>query len=350
MKRLVKRIAGLAVAAYLALIGVIKWQEPSLVYHPTSARTLQAPAAELGLDPERVEIRTPDSVRVVGWAMRAAGEDTGVWMLVCHGNYQNISFGGRPQFYAWMRDLGINVLAFDYRGFGESDGRPSEQGLYTDAEAAYRWLREVRGVPAERIVLFGHSLGSGVAIELASRVPAAALVVEGAFTSVPDRGRELYPYVPVHLLASERFASIEKVGRLAMPKLFLHSPTDDVIPFAHGERLFAAAAEPKRFVSVRGGHDNAFREDREAYYGAIRELLARGTTSTSPTEAASANAAPSANAEGAPSRSQTTPKSSEAGSAPRPTARLNQPNAVPRLAAGTRSATSARSVPSTRPE
>ena len=250
-------------------------------------------------------------MRIVAWAIPAAGPDSSdAWMLVSHGNYKDISYGGRPEFYARVRELGINVLAFDYRGFGESDGTPSERGLYADAEAAYRWLRETRGVPAERIVLFGHSLGSGVAIELATRVPSAGLIVEGAFTSVPDRGREIYPFVPTHLLASNRFESIEKVGGIEVPKLFLHSPTDEVIPFTHGQRLFERARGPKRFVSVRGGHDEAFRVDGDTYFGAVREFLSDalgrasasrgGTTSESPIAAASASAAPSAKAVAAP--------------------------------------------------
>jgi fermentation-respiration switch protein FrsA (DUF1100 family) len=172
-----------------------------------------------------------------------------------------------------MRDLGVNLLAFDYRGFGESGGSPSEQGVYTDAVAAYDYLRTVRGVPAERIIIFGHSLGSGVATELATRVPAAGLVLEGAFTSVVDRGQELYPWLPVRLIARNRFESIAKIDRVAMPKLLLHSPADSVIPIAHGEALLARAPEPKRLVEVRGGHEEAFLVDRATYYGAIAEFI-----------------------------------------------------------------------------
>ena len=194
-------------------------------------------------------------------------------MLICHGNAGNLSDFDRPIHYAGLRELGLNLLAFDYRGYGESGGRPSEQGLYRDAVAAYRHLRETRGVPAERIVIFGHSLGSAVAVDLASRVPAAGLIVEGAFTSVVDRGQEIYPYIPVRWLAGSRFGSLEKIGGVRAPKLFLHATDDDVIPLAHGRRLFEAAAEPKTWVELQGGHGDAFDTDSARYFGSIADFL-----------------------------------------------------------------------------
>ena len=258
---------------YAAVIGYFKVNERSLVYHPADRR-LTVPPAALGLPIERVSLRTADSLSLGAWVIPAAGPDSsGMWLIVCHGNYGNISYGARPRFYSYMREVGLNLLAFDYRGFGESEGVPTERGVYTDAVAAYDHLRSVRNIPAERIIIFGHSLGSGVAIELATRVPAAGLIVEGAFTSVPDRGREIYPWLPVRLMASNRFASIEKVKRIAMPKLFLHSPADDIIPIAHGRRLFGEAAPPKRLVELHGGHDDAYTVDRETYYGAIAEFV-----------------------------------------------------------------------------
>ena len=155
--------------------------------------------------------------------------------------------------------MGLNLLAFDYRGYGESGGAPSEAGLYRDAEAAYRYLRRELGVPADRIILFGHSLGSAVAIDLASRVPPAGLIVEGAFTSATDRGQELYPYIPVRWIAASRFNSIGKMPLVTAPKLFLHAVHDEVIPLAHGRRLFEAASPPKRFVELGGGHAGCVR-------------------------------------------------------------------------------------------
>ncbi len=141
-----------------------------------------------------------------------------------------------PQFYAWFRDLGVNLFAYDYRGFGASDGNPSEAGVYADAAAAYRYLTDSLHVPPSRIVLFGHSLGTGVTIELARHVAAAGMIVEDAYTSVVDRGQEVFPLLPIRLIARSRFASIDKVGTLRLPKLFLHARNDRTIPIAHGRK------------------------------------------------------------------------------------------------------------------
>ncbi len=266
---------GLAVGLYLCILALLWLFESHLIYFPGRQRTLTAPPVLLGLPVERVEIPTEDGIQLVAWIMPAGADSTGLWLLVCHGNAGNLSEFDRPVHYAGLRGLGLSLLAFDYRGYGESGGAPSEQGLYRDADAAYRYLRDERGVPAQRIVLFGHSLGSAVAIDLAGRVPAAGLIVEGALTSAIDRGQELYPYIPVRRIARSRFGSLDKVAGIAAPKLFLHASRDEVIPLAHGRRLFDAAREPKTFVELQGGHGDAFDVDSARYFGSIGAFLAR---------------------------------------------------------------------------
>jgi uncharacterized protein len=262
------------VVAYLAFLVVLRLSESRLLYVPGSSRTLTPMSPALGLAPERVEIAAGDGVTLVAWVIRAPATDTtGRWLLICHGNAGNLSDSGRPEHYAGLRALGLNLLAFDYRGYGESGGRPSEAGLYRDAEAAYGYLRDTLGVPPGRIVLFGHSLGSAVAVELATRVPAAGLVLDGALMSVIARAQEVYPYVPVQWIARSRFASIEKIGRVEIPKLFLHARRDEVVPIAHGRRLYDAAPPPKTFVALAGGHGDAFDADSAVYYGAIGQFL-----------------------------------------------------------------------------
>ena len=263
-----------AALVYLGLLAVLWLSESRLIYFPGPQRSLIAPPAWLGLRPERVEISTEDSVTLVGWVMPASAGTGGLWLLICHGNAGNLSEFDRPVHYAGLSHLGLNLLAFDYRGYGESGGTASEQGLYRDADAAYRYLRERRGVPADRIVLFGHSLGSAVAIDLASRTAAAGLIVEGALTSAVHRGQELYPYIPVRWIARSRFSSIDKVAGLRMPKLFLHATADEVIPVTHGRRLFDAAAEPKKFVELEGSHGDAFNVDSARYFGSIASFVA----------------------------------------------------------------------------
>src|SRR5580765_7628816 len=206
-RMIVLLLAALALA-YLAFLLLLRVSESRLLYAPGSSRTLTPVPPALGLAPERVEIPSGDGVTLVAWVIRAPATDTtGRWLLICHGNAGNLSDSGRPEHYAGLRALGLNLLAFDYRGYGESGGSPSEAGLYRDAEAAYGYLRDPLGVPPERIVLFGHSLGSAVAVELATRVPAAGLVLDGALTSVPDRAQEIYPLVPMRWIARSRYAS-----------------------------------------------------------------------------------------------------------------------------------------------
>ncbi|MGQ0642791.1 MAG: alpha/beta hydrolase [Gemmatimonadaceae bacterium] len=264
-------LAALGLLGYGAAAGYVKLRETELVYHP-GEREIQQPDVALGISPRIVRFASDDGTALVGWTVSAVGADsaTGAWLLVCHGNAGNISSYGRPRWAAWMREQGMNVFSFDYRGFGESAGSPTEAGLYRDAEAAYRYLTDSLGVTPARVVIYGHSLGSGVATHLASRVKAAGMIVEGAFTAAADRGQELYPWLPVRLLSSNDFDSIGRIRGIAMPKLFIHATNDEVIPYAHGQRLFEAAEGPKSFLTVTGGHDRAFAEDRERYYAAIK--------------------------------------------------------------------------------
>jgi len=268
------RIVGAAIVAYVILVLIVRAMEPRLVFAPGPARRLTPPPAALGLDPELVRFRAEDGVTLSAWVMRPpAGTADARWLLICHGNAGNLSESGRALHYAGLRELGVGILAFDYRGYGESEGSPDERGVYLDAVAAYRYLRDTLGVPAQRIVIFGHSLGSAVAVELATREPAAGLILDGALLSGVARGGEIYPWLPVRLIARNRFESDRKIGRLTLPKLFLHARADDVVPIDHGERLFALAPEPKRFVPLAGGHGDAFLVDSAAYFGAIKAFL-----------------------------------------------------------------------------
>jgi fermentation-respiration switch protein FrsA (DUF1100 family) len=266
--------------AYVAAMIGVRLMERSLVYQP-GARKVDEPEAALSLNQKAISFSTPDSVRLTAWIVPAVNAGPGApWVLISHGNFGNVGFGGRPQFYAWFRDLGANLLAYDYRGFGASDGVPSESGVYTDARTAYGYLTDSLHVPPSRIILFGHSLGTGVTIELARHVPAAGMIVEDAYTSVADRGQEVFPFLPIRLIAKSRFASIEKVGELRLPKLFLHARDDRTIPIAHGRKVFAAAAEPKQFVELNAGHADAYTADRATYYGAIDAFIKRVVSPT----------------------------------------------------------------------
>jgi uncharacterized protein len=275
VERIAKVSAVIAVVGYLAAVAGVSLFERSLVYVP-GARTVAEPAPALELSRRVVNFRAADSTALTAWIIPAAnaGPDA-PWVLISHGNYGNVGYGGRPQFYAWFRDLGVNLFAYDYRGFGASGGEPSEAGVYADAAAAYRYLTDSLAVPPSRIVLFGHSLGTGVTIELASHFPAAGMVVEDAYTSVANRGQELFPLLPIKLIARNRFGSIDKIGALRLPKLFLHARNDRTIPIEHGRRVFAAAAEPKEWVVVEGGHADAYTTDRAHYFSTVDAFIRR---------------------------------------------------------------------------
>ncbi len=273
MKPVVRRalIATVVVAAvpYLASMAYLTANEKGMIFRPDEfgGRVVVPIPDSLNLPSSRVSLTSGDGLRIVGLVVPV--EDTAApWLLYLHGNAGNVTSSVLPRFYARWHALGVNVLAVDYRGYGESDNRrPDEAGTYADARAAYDWLRAARHVPAERIFLYGHSLGSGVATELALHVQAAGLIIEGAFTSVPDLGAEVYPWFPVRWLASQRFANIEKIGRVAMPKLIMHASDDDIVPYAHGQRLYAAAQAPKEWVELKGGHMNAFLDDSAHFWG-----------------------------------------------------------------------------------
>lgn len=264
------RTLALLAAGYAVLLLVVMAMEPRLIFAPGPDRRLTPPPPHLGLDPRPVRFPSADGVALSAWVMPPA-DSAADWILICHGNAGNLSEGGRAEHYTGLRRLGLGIFAFDYRGYGESEGAPSEAGVYRDAEAAYHYLTDTLGVPPARIILFGHSLGSAVAVELATRVPAAGLILDGALASGVQRGQELYPWLPVRWIARDRFESDRKIGRLTLPKLFLHARADDVVPIAHGERLFALAPEPKRFVPLAGGHGDAFLDPE--YFRAIGRFV-----------------------------------------------------------------------------
>jgi fermentation-respiration switch protein FrsA (DUF1100 family) len=257
--------------------GVLAWlrvNEDRLVFFPDSG-PVPLPAAGLGLTVHPVLLSSPDGVSLQAWEIAPPHPDSAAtWLLVLHGNAGNLGTPGRAEHARQLQSLGLGVLALDYRGYGESSGTPSEAGTYVDARTAYDYLRVTRGIPAERIVIYGHSLGSAVAVELATSVPAAGLIAEGAFTSAPDLGSEVYPFLPVRLLARNQFNSLARIGRLRMPLLVIHGRDDQTIPIAHGRRLFSAAPEPKWFLDVPGGHDDAYSVDAAAYEAGIRRFLA----------------------------------------------------------------------------
>ncbi|WP_456415908.1 alpha/beta hydrolase [Thiolapillus sp.] len=241
------------------LNGLMYLQQPSMVFFPYTALA-QTPDA-WGLEYEDVYLQTGDGLRLHGWYIPYPGAKQ--TLLFFHGNAGNISH--RRASVEIFHRLGLNVFIFDYRGYGKSQGRPDEQGLKQDARAAWRHLVEERGLDRNQVILFGRSLGGAVAAELAARVQPGGLILESTFSSARDMAEVIFPLLSRVLFLRFEFDTLAQIRRVSSPLLVLHSPDDEMIPFRLGEKLFAAANEPKYFARMNGGHNGAFLKSQPAY-------------------------------------------------------------------------------------
>jgi fermentation-respiration switch protein FrsA (DUF1100 family) len=262
-------ILATAAAGYVAIAGLLYLYQDRLVYFPE--RMLTATPTQAGLAYEPVRFITEDGVGLSGWFIPAPSARA--TLLFCHGNAGNISH--RLESIRQFHQLGLDVFIFDYRGYGESEGAPSEAGTYRDAEAARRYLVEERQLAPERIVYFGRSLGAAVAAWLAVRYPPRALIVESSFTSVPDFGAEIYPWLPVRWMARLHYPTRDYLRSIRVPVLVVHSREDEIVSFRHGEKLYAAANSPKELLEIRGGHNDGFLVSGTRYTGGIDAFLQR---------------------------------------------------------------------------
>ena len=259
------------VMVYAALVLFMAATQSRQIFLPSTI--LMTTPAEHGMVFEDVWLRTEDGVRLHGWWLPVP-EARGT-LLFLHGNAGNI--GHRVESIRIFSELGLSVLIIDYRGYGQSEGQPSELGLYADARAAWAWLREVQALEPHQIVVFGRSLGSGVAARLAAELSPteapAAVMLESAFTSLADLGAELMPWLPVRLVLRHRFDTLDAITHVTAPVLIIHSRYDELIPFLHGERVFAAASEPRALLEIAGGHNDGFLRSRGHYTQGIDQFL-----------------------------------------------------------------------------
>jgi hypothetical protein len=247
-------VAALVVLAYLAVAAAAFFLQPQLIFFPGIGRDDPTTPASYGLAFEDIRILTEDGERLHAWYVPAA-QARGTALLF-HGNAGSIA-----QRVAWLpmfQKLRLNALLVEYRGYGRSSGSPSERGFYLDAGAALTHLSAERATPTARVVVFGESLGGAVAARLASEQPVGAVVLMSTFTSAPDLAAELYPFLPARLLTRYEFDSLASMPRIAVPVIVAHSRDDEIVPFAHGRRLYEAASEPKAFLDLSGGHNDGF--------------------------------------------------------------------------------------------
>ena len=244
--------------------------ERYFIYFPD--RDVQADPSQFGLAYEEVTFVASDGVELHGWFVPGRSSATLLWF---HGNAGNISH--RLDNLKLLHDeLGVSVFLFDYRGYGRSQGSPSEQGTYLDGEAALAYLGSRGDGSLDRVIYFGRSLGAAVAVEMGIRHPPDALILESAFPSVPYIARQVYPFFPIWPFLRTRYDSQAKMGKVTAPVLILHGDEDDIVPLEAGKQLFDAAKDPKQFYIIYGaGHNDTYREGGPAYFDALRLFLDR---------------------------------------------------------------------------
>ncbi|HOW35576.1 MAG TPA: alpha/beta hydrolase [Candidatus Omnitrophota bacterium] len=254
------------VFSILAFVLFVRYFESRSVFYPT--REIPVTPSAVGLDFDDVYFKTQDGVTLNGWFVKAG--DGRCTLLYFHGNAGNL--GHRLEKIALFHQLGVNIFIIDYRGYGKSTGKPTEQGVYQDALAAYDYLLADRGINPEKIVGYGDSLGGAVAIDLATKKKLSCLIIDSSFTSVADLGKMIFPFVPSFLLAT-KMDSINKVKGISIPKLFIHSVNDEIVPFALGKKLFDAAAQPKEFLTITGGHNTNHIDSKDDLLKGIGDFL-----------------------------------------------------------------------------
>jgi uncharacterized protein len=255
-----------ALTFYVGLVALLYFAQRTIQYFPERFRT--APAAAGLPEAEEVTLDTSDGERVIVWHVPPRGDKP--VFLYLHGNGASLRW--RADRFRDLTADGSGLVALSYRGYGGSSGSPTEQGLINDALAAYAFA--VARYPAERIVLWGESLGSGMAVALAAEKPVARVVLQSPFTSAADIGASRYWFVPVRLLMKDQYRSDLRIGKVTAPVLVLHGDRDDIVPITQGERLYELITAPKRFVRIPGGgHNDLGRRAVEAAKQFLAEKL-----------------------------------------------------------------------------
>lgn len=261
-----------AAVGYLLLVILMYLLQSQMVYHPQ--KSISYTPNDVGLSYEDVTFATEDGLDLHGWYVPTANTDLTV--LYFHGNAGNIS--GRLQTIQLLHNLGLNVFIFDYRGYGKSLGRPSEQGTYKDARAAWNYLVSEKALENDQIVIMGRSLGGAVASWLAVLKKPAATILESTFIAAADLGADLYPWLPVRFIIQYDYNTLENIKQIRSPLFIAHSRDDEIVPYDHGKKLFEAANDPKTFVELRGPHGSGFWETGEKYRTALQEFLNENIT------------------------------------------------------------------------
>jgi hypothetical protein len=282
MRRMLGEILLPLAVAYGAVLVLVFLFQSHLVFFPGTGREAVLTPQSYGMPFETVAIRTADGETLDAWWV-PAGNARGV-VLFFHGNAGNISH--RIDYLQMFHRLRYSTLIVDYRGYGRSTGTPSEAGTYHDAEASWEYLLHARMARPQDIVIAGESLGGAVATWLAASLTPAplpsgegrgprAVLLFSTFTSVPDLGAQVYWFLPVRLLSRIGYDNAANLKRIRAPVFIAHSRDDDIVPYAHGRKLYEAAGEPKAFLEMRGGHNDGFIFTQPEWVAALGAFLDR---------------------------------------------------------------------------
>ncbi len=266
------KFIGALALCYIAIAAWVYSSQRKMLFQPR--RDLVATPTELGLAYQDVWMTNSLGTRIHGWWLPC--ENARYTLLFSHGNGGNISH--RLETFRIFQDLGLSVMIYDYSGYGQSEGEPSERATQADARAAWQWLVKEQSVAPEAIILFGRSLGGAVSARLAhdlytDKVKPAGLILESTFTSVPDMGARMYPWLPVRRLAKYRYNSVKALTHIPWPALFGHSPEDDIVPYELGRELYASYQGPKSFMEMQGDHNFGYLAMGKAYPDALNQFI-----------------------------------------------------------------------------
>jgi len=250
------------------IFAYVKYLEYKGIYYPVKEILIYPPS--VGISFKDIYITTEDNVRINGWFI--ANPKAKYTLLFFHGNAGNI--GDRIDKLQLLYQAGLNIFIIGYRGFGKSQGRPSEPGFYRDAFAAYDYLLNTIGIDPDQIILYGESLGSAIAVNLAFHRKVKALILEGAFSCGRDMAVKFYPFLP-RFIFSNSFDSLTKIKEINAPKLFIHSRDDEIVPFNMAKKLYDHAKGPKEFLEILGDHNSAFLSSQQLYISSISAFIRR---------------------------------------------------------------------------
>ncbi|MFM1919894.1 MAG: hypothetical protein RLZZ303_1528 [Candidatus Hydrogenedentota bacterium] len=266
-RRIILALATAIAVAYLGICLVFYLIQDRLIFPGT--KEMRRDPSYYGWDFEEVWLEPLPGEKSLAWFVPV--ENARGVCLFSHGNGGNIST--RLESIGIFRNLGLSVLAYDYGGYGKSSGKTSEQRVYADVRAAWKHLTETRGLPPEKILLFGRSMGGAPTTQLATEVKPAAVVLESAYTSLPAVAQEVVPLLPARFITKYRFDNLSKIGAVQVPLLVIHSPDDTLVRYHHGQQLYAAANEPKTFLEIHGDHSGGFVQSMDIYLPAWEKFL-----------------------------------------------------------------------------